>query len=157
MLMADATPPRRLEHQHRETIVHAPIEETFAFFADAGNLQRLTPSWLHFTIQTPMPVVMRAGAQIDYRIRVRGVPIPWRSIIDVWEPGDGFVDRQTIGPYRWWRHEHRFLAVPRGTLVVDHVEYAPRAAWLSSTQVRHDLERIFTYRQEALRDVFAHA
>lgn len=154
-LTAPARAPRHLQTLHRETIVPASLKETFAFFADAGNLQRLTPQWLHFTITTTVPMVMRAGAEIDYCIRLRGVPIPWRSIIEVWEPRDCFVDRQTIGPYRWWRHEHRFLPVAEGTLVVDHVEYAPRAAWLSTALVRRDLERIFTYRQEALRDLLA--
>ena len=136
---------------YRETTVPTSIEETFAFFADAGNLQRLTPPWLNFTIRTPMPIAMRAGTEIDYRIRLRGLSIPWRSIIDVWEPGVCFVDRQTIGPYRWWHHEHRFVPVADGTVVIDRVEYAPRVAWVSMPLVRRDLERIFTYRQEVLR------
>lgn len=136
---------------YRETTVPTSIEETFAFFADAGNLQRLTPPWLNFTIRTAMPIAMRAGTEIDYRIRLRGISLPWRSIIDVWEPGVCFVDRQTIGPYRWWYHEHRFVPVTAGTLVIDRVEYAPRVAWVSMPLVRRDLERIFTYRQEALR------
>jgi ligand-binding SRPBCC domain-containing protein len=151
MLTADVTPPPRLQLLHCETIVPASLDETFAFFADAGNLQRLTPPWLHFVILTTMPVVMRADAEIEYRVRFRGVPLPWRSIIDVWEPGVCFVDRQTIGPYRWWRHEHRFAPAPGGTRVIDHVEYAPRAEWLSTVFVRRDLDRIFAYRQQALR------
>jgi ligand-binding SRPBCC domain-containing protein len=150
MLTADATPPRRLQILHRETTVPASIEDTFAFFADAGNLQRLTPPWLHFVILTTVPIVMQAGTEIEYRIRLRGLPLPWRSIIDVWEPGVCFVDRQTVGPYRWWRHEHRFARVSEGTRVIDHVEYAPRLASLSTALVQRDLERIFAYRQEAL-------
>jgi ligand-binding SRPBCC domain-containing protein len=98
---------------------------------------------------------MRVGAEIDYRIRLRGIPLPWRSIIDVWQPGSRFVDRQTIGPYRWWRHEHRFLPAVGGTTVIDHVEYLPRARWLSAPLVRRELDRIFTYRQEALRFLLA--
>jgi ligand-binding SRPBCC domain-containing protein len=152
-LAADAVPPRRPGVLHCETVVPVPLPEAFAFFADAANLERLTPPWLNFSILTPMPVAMRIGVEIDYAIRVRGLPMPWRSIIDVWEPGDGFVDRQIVGPYRWWRHQHRFLSVPKGTLVVDHVEYAPRAAWLSSTLVRRDLDRIFAYRREALQQI----
>jgi ligand-binding SRPBCC domain-containing protein len=155
MLTADATPPRRRRTLHRETTVPASVEDTFAFFADAGNLQRLTPSWLHFAIHSAMPMVMRTGAEIDYRIRVHGLTIPWRSVIDVWAPGVCFVDRQTIGPYRWWRHEHRFEAVAEGTRVIDRVEYLPRASWLSAALVRRDLDRIFSYRQEALRDLLA--
>ena len=155
MFTADAAPPRRLGTLHRETTVPASLEDTFAFFADAGNLQRLTPPWLHFAIHTSMPMVMRKGAAIDYRIRVHGITIPWRSIIDVWEPGVRFVDRQTNGPYRWWRHEHQFETVSEGTRVIDHVEYLPRASWLSAAFVRRDLDRIFSYRQEALRDLLA--
>lgn len=155
MLTADDTPPRRLSVLHRETTVPASIEDTFSFFADAGNLQRLTPPWLNFTIHTPTPIAMRVGTEIDYRIRLRGMPIPWRSIIDVWEPGVCFVDRQTVGPYRWWYHEHRFVPTKGGTLVIDRVQYAPRVGWLSGPMVRRDLERIFNYRQEALRGLLA--
>jgi ligand-binding SRPBCC domain-containing protein len=122
----------------------------FAFFADAWNLELITPPWLNFRIRTPRPLAMREGAMLDYRIRLHGVPIPWRTRIDVWEPGVRFVDRQVLGPYRWWRHEHRFESVDGGTRVVDHVEYLPRVAWLSRGWVRRDVERIFAYRQDAL-------
>jgi ligand-binding SRPBCC domain-containing protein len=154
LLTADGRPPRDLQSLHREAIVPASLEHTFAFFADASNLERLTPPWLNFAIVTPMPIVMTAGVDIDYRIRLYGVPIPWRSRIDVWEPRVRFVDRQTIGPYRWWRHEHGFQAVTGGTRVVDHIEYVPRAAWLSGALVRRDVERIFEYRQRVLQDFF---
>lgn len=79
-----------------------------------------------------------------------GAPIPWRTRIDVWEPGARFVDRQIAGPYRWWHHEHRFESVAQGTRVIDHVEYLPRASWLSSWLVKRDVQRIFAYRQAAL-------
>jgi ligand-binding SRPBCC domain-containing protein len=142
-------------HLHTETVVAAGLADTFAFFADAWNLQRITPPWLHFRILTPRAVVMREGTRLDYRIRLHGIPIPWRTRIDVWEPGVRFVDRQVRGPYRLWRHEHRFEAVPDGTRVVDHVEYLPPVRWLTAGLVRRDVERIFAYRQEALTAIFA--
>jgi ligand-binding SRPBCC domain-containing protein len=153
-LAADASPPHKVESLHREIIVPMSLNDTFAFFADAANLQRITPPWLHFSILTPMPVEMRAGREIAYRISLYGLPMPWRSRIDVWEPGVCFVDRQLVGPYRWWRHEHRFEAVPGGTRVIDHVDYAPRLGWLSGALVRRDLQRIFAYRYEVLRRIF---
>jgi ligand-binding SRPBCC domain-containing protein len=155
MLSADPVTPRHTLTLSRETVVPALIEETFAFFADAANLERLTPPWLNFTIRTPMPVTMREGLEIAYQIRLYGLPIPWVSRIDVWEPRRRFVDRQLIGPYRWWHHEHRFEPVDGGTRVIDHVQYVPRVAWLSRGFVRGNLERIFTYRQEALKLIFA--
>jgi len=86
-----------------ETLVPAPLDAAFAFFSDASNLQQLTPGWVQFSIVTPLPIVMRAGLEIDYRIRLYGVPLAWTSRIDVWEPGRRFVDRQIAGPYLWWR------------------------------------------------------
>jgi ligand-binding SRPBCC domain-containing protein len=152
---AGLRPLRGLRRLRRETVVPVPLDETFEFFTDAANLERLTPPWLTFRIQTPMPLVMREGLEIDYRIVLRGLPIPWRTRIDVWEPGVRFVDRQVIGPYRWWRHEHQFAAVPGGTRVVDDVEFVPRVRWVSGRFVQRDVERIFAYRQERLPHLLA--
>jgi ligand-binding SRPBCC domain-containing protein len=131
-----------------------PLPRAFTFFADAANLERLTPSWLRFSIRTAMPVVMRVGLEIEYRIYLYGVPIRWVSVIDVWEPGERFIDRQLTGPYLWWRHEHRFEAAGEATRVIDDVEYLPRAAWMTRRVVTRDVERIFDYRQAALQRIF---
>jgi ligand-binding SRPBCC domain-containing protein len=137
-----------------ETVIPATVEAAFAFFADASNLQLLTPRWVHFSIRTPPPIVMGEGLEIEYLIRIHGLPFAWRSRIDVWEPHRRFVDRQTAGPYLWWRHEHRFEAAAGGTRVIDEVEYVPRAEWVTASFVRRDVERIFRYRQDALHQNF---
>lgn len=142
--------PRHLSHIHAETLVPRPLDETFAFFSDARNLERLTPPWLNFNIRTAGPIAMREGTLIDYRIVLYGVPIPWQTRIDVWEPGVRFVDVQVRGPYLWWHHEHRFEAAGDMTRVTDHVTFAPRARWISSAFVKRDVERIFRYRQQML-------
>ena len=147
-------PNHGVQALHSETIVPASLDRTFAFFSDARNLERMTPPWLSFHITTPLPITMAAGTVIDYQIELYGLPIPWRTRIDEWEPGVRFVDRQIAGPYRWWRHEHRFEAVHGGTRVSDHVEYAPRAAWLSLWLVQRDVQRIFAFRQRTLAQVF---
>ena len=133
-----------------------PVEEVFAFFADAGNLQALTPAWLDFTILTPNPIPMRPGTLIDYRLRLRGFPIRWRSEITAWEPPHRFVDQQRRGPYRLWVHEHRFEARDGGTQVVDAVRYAaPGGRLVDWLFVRRDVERIFQFRREALLALFS--
>ena len=148
---AGERPADGLTQLRTEIEVAAPLDRVFDFFADAGNLQALTPLWLNFTIRSAMPIVMRPGALIDYCIVLRGLPIAWRSRIDVWEPGRRFVDRQLRGPYRWWNHEHLFEAIPSGgTRVIDLVEFQPRLAWLTGGLVTRDVERIFAFRQQAL-------
>ena len=149
-----ARPDRNVTRLEYETFVRAPLEATFAFFSDASNLERLTPGWVQFSILTPLPIVMRAGLEIDYRIRLHGVSLAWTSRIDVWEPNHRFVDRQIAGPYLWWRHEHRFESAGGATRVIDEVEYLPRAAWMTARVVRRDVERIFRYRQDALQQIF---
>ena len=152
---AGGRPDHGLVHLHRETVVPASLADTFMFFTDAANLERLTPPWLNFRIQTRLPVVMGEGVEIAYQIVLHGWPIPWRSRIDVWEPGVRFVDRQVVGPYRWWHHEHRFEALSEGTRVSDTVEFVPRLRWLTGGRVQRDVERIFAHREIMLQQHFA--
>ena len=141
----------------RTQFVPRPRAEVFPFFADAANLERLTPPWLNFRIRTPRPITMREGTEIEYLIVLHGLPIPWLTRIDAWEPGVRFIDRQLAGPYRWWHHEHRFEAEGDATRVIDHVEYVPRLRWATSRLVARDVERIFNSRQEALPRLFSRA
>ena len=136
-----------------------PRGDVFDFFADATNLERITPSFLAFRVLTPPPVEMRRGTLIDYRIGLRGLPMTWRSEITTWEPPVRFADVQVRGPYRAWEHTHTFEEHDGGTRVVDTVRYALpgpaiAAAALNRFVVAPDLERIFTYRHEALQDAF---
>jgi len=130
-------------------------DEVFGFFSNADNLASLTPPWVRFEILTPAPIEMGVGTLIDYRIRVRGVPMRWRTRIEVWEPPHRFVDVQIRGPYRFWRHEHRFESVADGTMVMDRVEYRAPVAWLTHRLfVRRDVQRIFAFRESALGELF---
>jgi hypothetical protein len=88
--------------------VRAPREEVFAFFCDLLNLEVLTPPWLRFRILTLPTLPTGEGAVYDYHLSIHGLPVSWRSRIEVWEPGRRFVDRQDRGPYALWHHTHTF-------------------------------------------------
>ncbi len=154
-LVAQPHRPANVTVIERDTIVPAPLDKTFAFFSEATNLERLTPGWLNFNIRSEGPLAMREGLEIDYVIVLHGLPIPWKTRIDVWQPGVRFVDRQINGPYLWWHHEHRFEALARGTRVIDRVEFVPRLRWVTTNYVRRDVEKIFDFRQEKLAQIFA--
>ncbi|MGD2154896.1 MAG: SRPBCC family protein [Gemmatimonadales bacterium] len=131
-----------------------PLDEVFDFFANAHNLEALTPAFLRFEILTPDPIILRKGTIIDYRLRLRGIPVRWRSEISVWEPPHRFVDTQLRGPYRWWIHEHRFEPAGRGTLMTDRVEYGVLGGDIvHGLFVAPDLRRIFAYRAERVADL----
>lgn len=132
-----------------------PLEEVFPFFADARNLEELTPPWLSFNVLTPDPIPMAVGTKIDYRLRWRGFPLRWTSEIAAWEPPFRFVDRQLRGPYRLWHHEHRFEERNGGTDVIDVVDYAVWGGAVAvNLGVRRDVERIFAHRRTRLVEIF---
>jgi ligand-binding SRPBCC domain-containing protein len=144
---------------HREQRLPLAPTELFPFFADAGNLARITPPELAFAFETPLPIEMRAGVEIGCRLRLWGVRFRWRTRIAAWDPPHGFVDEQIRGPYRFWRHTHTFRLVSGGeTVMLDRVEYAlPLAPFgeLAHFVVRHRLDRIFDYRRDAVADLFS--
>jgi ligand-binding SRPBCC domain-containing protein len=136
-------------------VVPRPRDVLFEFFSDASRLELLTPSWLKFQVLTPGPIRISQGVLIDYRLRLHGIPLRWRSRISVWEPPVRFVDEQVRGPYKFWRHEHRFEETPVGTLCHDRVEYGvPGGRIINALFVRPDLAKVFAFRQQQLASFF---
>ncbi len=143
----------------REQTLPASRERVFAFFSDASNLERITPAFLRFQIVTDGPLQIHDGSLIDYRLRLYGMPMRWRSRIAEWRPMDRFVDTQIRGPYAVWHHTHEFEDAPSGgTLVRDVVRYdLPFGVlgWIAhALVVRRSLDAIFAYRQAAMRSIF---
>ena len=151
-------PTSGLSSIYREMTIPRSLEETFAFFSDARNLDMITPSWVGFKILTPTPIEMRVGALIEYQIRIHSIPIRWLTEITVWEAQKRFVDLQLKGPYQWWHHEHRFESCKDGTRMIDEVEYRAPLHWISHPlMVKRDVRRIFDYRAQTLERLFSRA
>jgi ligand-binding SRPBCC domain-containing protein len=146
------SPQALLQTLTREQILPGTPDDVFAFFADAFNLEEITPPWLRFRVVTPGPIEMAPGTLIEYRLRLHGVPVTWLTRIETWEPGERFTDVQVRGPYRSWHHTHSFEPHPDGTLVRDSVHYelplGPLGRLAHAAFVRRDLERIFDFRHE---------
>jgi ligand-binding SRPBCC domain-containing protein len=145
-----------LERQQR---VNASRHEVFAFFADAANLEKMTPSQLGFTILTPQPIEMKKGALIDYKIKLYGIPMKWKTVIDEYEPEDRFIDVQLKGPYAVWRHTHTFVdaqggGTDLGDRVVYELPFGPLGRLVHAAFVKRQLAQIFDYRQGVMRELF---
>ena len=149
----------KIHRLEREQWIPASLDDVFAFFSDAGNLEAITPPWLHFRILTPRPIAMCAETRIAYRLRLAGVPISWRTRIARWEPPHGFVDVQERGPYALWEHTHRFEPCGDGVRMTDVVRYAlplgPLGGVAHALAVRAALAAIFDHRFAVIRERFA--
>jgi len=141
----------------RELTLDLPRREAFEFFANAANLERITPPELNFHIITPQPIVIEQGTLIDYKLSMRGLPMKWRTEISVWSPPFEFVDQQLSGPYRQWIHRHTFTeAGPSKTFMLDEVRYRlPFEPFgdLAHFFVRRELDYIFDYRQKTVVEI----
>jgi len=148
----------KLYQLHREQFAAAPLSEVFAFFAQPENLAKITPDSLGFIIRTPTPIVMKPGAEIQYTIRVNGIPLCWTTIISEYEPETRFVDEQRRGPYAFWKHTHSFVATEGGTLIIDDVSYALPFGWIGqlahSLFVKKKLSTIFDFRAKVIERHF---
>ena len=148
------------KHHTLERIVRVPKSraEVFDFFSKAENLNQLTPPELHFKILTPTPIDMYVGSLIDYRIRLKGLPMRWRTEITRWDPPFCFVDFQLRGPYVLWDHLHEFYDEGDHTVIYDRVNYIPRGGPLAGIAhalfVKSELKKIFDYRTAAILNIF---
>lgn len=144
----------------REQVIQRSRSVTFAFFADAFNLERITPPFLRFRILTPPPIVMGRGTLLEYRLALFGVSFHWKTLIESWSPGESFIDVQLTGPYSLWRHTHTFEELgPDRTLMRDLVEYSIPAGVFGrvvrSAFVAGTLDKIFDYRAETTARLLA--
>lgn len=131
-------------------------KQVFSFFSNAENLEALTPPWIKFKIMTPMPIEIGKGTLIDYKLKVHGLPIKWRTEIAEWSPPYHFVDTQLRGPYNLWHHTHSFTAVDGGTLCADEVRYSPKGgSIINKLFVEKDVRNIFDYRKQQLENLLS--
>ena len=142
----------------REQIIKRPIEEVFDFFADAVNLEKITPPQLNFHIITPQPIDIKKGTLIEYQLKLRGVPIKWKTEITQWNPPFDFVDSALKSPYKQWIHLHTFEENANGeTIMRDKVRYRlpfEPLGDLAHWYVKIELKKIFDYRYKIVEEYF---
>ena len=135
--------------------ISKPKEEVFEFFSNAENLEFLTPDFLNFNILTKLPIKMNAGTEIEYKLKLYGIPIKWKSLITSWHPFESFVDEQIKGPYAKWVHTHIFESIGTTCLIKDRVNYKVLGDSLTNKLfVSSNLKTIFQYRTKRLMEHF---
>jgi hypothetical protein len=149
----------RFHTLRREQWIARPIYGVFAFFADARNLEEITPPWLGFRIPAISSEAVSAGREISYRLRLHGIPIFGRTEIRQWQSPYRFVDVQRAGPYKLWHHTHGFEAHEAQIRMIDIVRYLLPLGLpgriVHAFKVRGDVRRIFDYRRQRTQELFA--
>ena len=136
----------------------APRERVFDFFSEAANLETLTPDWLNFKIEKVSDPKITKNTLIYYKLKVRGIPIRWKTLIEEFNSGNFFVDRMLKGPYKNWHHTHTFSELEGGTLIYDQVYYTLPAGiignFVALIWVTSDILKIFNFRKTKISEIF---
>ncbi len=134
------------------------VDRVFDFYRDENNLQKITPAWLDFRVLDKSTAQVEEGTRINYRLKLKGIPIKWQSLIENWRPPERFSDRQLKGPYRHWFHLHEFAPLAGGTWIGDRVEYrlplGGAGRLVAGAFVRKDVESIFKYRRQVVEQIY---
>lgn len=141
-----------------EQYIPLKLERVFPFFADANNLEKITPKFLNFKIRNINSSQMGLNTLIEYTLEVHKIPIEWKTKIQKWNPPHEFVDRQLKGPYKLWLHTHKFENLANGTLMTDIILYQlpfGYLGWLGGHKlVNLDLQKIFDFRRKQIDSLF---
>lgn len=97
-----------------------------------------------------------AIAELRVSIPVLGVPFIWKLRHEGYIQGQQFIDRQVSGPFKSWKHTHRFLPdVSGGCVLSDEIEFElPVPVPFGATFVKSQLDRLFDYREKVLQREF---
>ena len=143
---------------YKEQFVPSDLDTVFEFFSRPENLEKITPSSMGFNIITPTPIDMKEGTIIDYTVKIKGVPMRWRTMITSYKKNEYFVDEQLKGPYSYWHHKHTFKEVEGGVLIIDEITYAlPIQAFrliVHPVLIKPQLNQIFNFRFQTIKDKF---
>ena len=120
------------------------------------NLEELTPPLLNFKVKGKSTENIQEGTKIYYKLKIRGIPASWTSLITNWQPMSQFADVQIKGPYAKWYHRHLFRNLAGGVLLEDKVVYRlPFSRYggnLLSWLIRKDIKTIFSYRRNRIKE-----
>lgn len=138
--------------------INASTTNVFKFFSDENNLEKITPPYLQFKIIGKSTDKIKTGTLIDYKLKIHGIPLKWKSQITTFVENKTFTDVQLSGPYSKWEHQHDFIAYKNGTLIKDEVVYKVPMGILGKITagpfVNQDVRNIFKYRSKIIKDNF---
>ena len=127
-----------------ETFVRAPVEVCFDL-ARSIDLHALAPSPLqHRAVGGVTGGLIGLGEEVTWEASLFGVRLRMTSKIVALDAPREFTDETRRGPFRRWRHTHRFRPADGGTLMHDLADFASPLGPLGRLADALVLERFMT-------------
>lgn len=143
-----------------EQLLPISLDEAWAFFTVPGNLDRITPAEMKFSITNNPGLHTYQGQIITYTIGILPfVKSNWITEITHFVPKKFFVDEQRFGPYSMWHHEHHFTETEDGNVVMTDIvnfkmPFGIIGDILAGKLVKNRVVFIFESRHKILKQLF---
>ena len=126
--------------------------EAYAWHTRPGAFERLAPPWENVAIIDRHGTI-RKGDWLALETRLGPLRLRWKAVHEQHVEGASITDVQESGPFKFWRHSHRFEEKGRSSSqLVDRIVYElpfePVSRLLAGKQTRSKIDRMFRYRHE---------
>ena len=138
------------------TMVGAPVEAVFDLSLDVDAHLRSMRRSGERAVAGVTSGPMNLGDQVTWKARHFAIPFTMTSKIVELERPTRFVDRQVRGPFRRFRHEHRFEPAGTGCVMIDRVEFeaplGPVGRVVERVVLRSYMQKLIAQRNRDLAD-----
>ena len=115
-------------HYYHRFVVNAPLEAVREFHSRSASMGAITPPPIIVQVHEA-PAVLSEGSAMRFTLWMGPLPLRWHARMSDVGQG-GFVATMDRGPFKIWRHEHRFVAIDaQRTEVLDSLHIEPSANW----------------------------
>jgi ligand-binding SRPBCC domain-containing protein len=115
---------------HLHTEIAAPVETVFML---ARSIDLHVASMAHAAeraVAGRTAGLIELGESVTWEGRYLGVRQRLKVQITAMDAPHSFTDELVEGAFKSFRHDHRFLPTPRGTLMIDAFHYTSPLGWL---------------------------
>ncbi|MFT5430894.1 MAG: hypothetical protein ACI9OJ_001573 [Myxococcota bacterium] len=143
----------------RRLLLPVPATELHDWHVRPGAFERLSAPW--DTVRHIYADPVRNGAKRIFEVKKGGFWMRWVADHQDVVHGEQFTDIMEAGPFKSWRHTHRFEALDSDrSRLVDHIEYALPLGGLGRAvaggAIERDIDRMFTYRHRTTLGDLSH-
>jgi ligand-binding SRPBCC domain-containing protein len=138
-----------MQRFEKSSVIASPVESVWALHERQDAIELLSPPAMRPRVLYKKGG-LRTGSRVELRVPLGPFKMRWLALHVDHEDFRYFIDEQIRGPFRYWKHVHRFEPVDGGTKLTDFIEFSlplgPVTDWIFGWAVKLQLRWMFNHR-----------